>query len=103
MRHEGVHALRQTGAWLRSHEESHWGNKWTRPFSRTSHAKGVVLEKSGVESDQSNPAFGCLDDIGEKDEVRIGHISSESTGVHFNLVKIPSHQEEYDLYADSYF
>lgn len=47
--------------------------------------------------------FGCLDDIGEKDEVCIGYILLEFIGVYFNLVKILSYQEEYDLYVDFYF
>merc|ERR1712228_87660 len=86
------------------------------PFGGSSHAKGIVLEKIGVEAKQPNsairksvrvqlikngkkiPAFvpndGCLNYIEENDEVliagfgRSGHAVGDIPGVRFKVVKV---------------
>eukprot|EP00735_Rhodelphis_limneticus_P001693 TRINITY_DN12353_c0_g1::TRINITY_DN12353_c0_g1_i1::g.5013::m.5013 TRINITY_DN12353_c0_g1::TRINITY_DN12353_c0_g1_i1::g.5013 ORF type:complete len:159 (-),score=30.19,sp/Q6YIA3/RS23_SACU7/77.24/9e-78,Ribosom_S12_S23/PF00164.20/1.8e-39 TRINITY_DN12353_c0_g1_i1:51-488(-) len=88
------------------------------PFQGTSHAKGIVLEKIGIESKQPNSAIrkcvrvqlikngkkiaafvpwdGCLNYIDENDEVlvagfgRSGHAVGDIPGVRFKVVKVAS-------------
>ncbi|XP_048655865.1 40S ribosomal protein S23-like [Marmota marmota marmota] len=120
------HRLR-TARKLRSHQ---WDQKWhdkqykkahlgialkANPFGGASHAKGIVLEKVGVEAKQPNsairkcvrvqlikngkkitafiPSDGCLNFIKENDEVLVagfgpkGHAVGGIPGVHFKVVK----------------
>ncbi|KAF0852450.1 40S small subunit ribosomal protein uS12 (rpS23) [Andalucia godoyi] len=86
------------------------------PFGGASHAKGIVLEKIGIESKQPNSAIrkavrvqlikngkkiaafvpydGCLNFIDENDEVlvagfgRSGHAVGDIPGVRFKCVKV---------------
>jgi len=86
------------------------------PFGGSSHAKGIVLEKLGIESKQPNSAIrkcvrvqlvknakkitcfvpndGCLSYIDENDEVlvagfgRKGHAVGDIPGVRFKVVKV---------------
>merc|ERR1712174_20996 len=88
------------------------------PFGGSSHAKGIVLEKVGVEAKQPNSAIrkcvrvqlikngkmvsafvpndGCLNFIEENDEVllagfgRKGHAVGDIPGVRFKVVKVAS-------------
>eukprot|EP00128_Syssomonas_multiformis_P014149 Colp12_sorted_trinity150504_noHs@20367 len=88
------------------------------PFGGSSHAKGIVLEKVGVEAKQPNSAIrkcvrvqlikngkkitafvpndGCLNYIEENDEVlvagfgRSGHAVGDIPGVRFKIVKVAS-------------
>ena len=93
------------GAWLKAN-----------PFGGSSHAKGIVLEKMGIEAKQPNSAIrkcvrvqlikngkkiaafvpkdGCLNFIDENDEVliagfgRSGHAVGDIPGVRFKVVKV---------------
>lgn len=86
------------------------------PFQGSSHAKGIILEKVGVESKQPNSAVrkcvrvqlikngkkvtafvpndGCLNFVEENDEVlvagfgRSGHSVGDIPGVRFKIVKV---------------
>jgi len=86
------------------------------PFGGSSHAKGIVLEKIGIEAKQPNSAIrkcvrvqlikngkkvaafvpqdGCLNFIDENDEVlvagfgRRGHAVGDIPGVRFKIVKV---------------
>merc|ERR1712162_62189 len=86
------------------------------PFGGSSHAKGIVLEKIGIEAKQPNSAIrksvrvqlikngkkiaafvpndGCLNFIEENDEVlvaglgRSGHAVGDIPGVRFKVVKV---------------
>merc|ERR1712167_440012 len=86
------------------------------PFGGSSHAKGIVLEKLGIESKQPNSAIrkcvrvqlikngkkvtafvpndGCLNFVDENDEVllagfgRRGHAVGDIPGVRFKVVKV---------------
>merc|ERR1712153_130597 len=86
------------------------------PFGGASHAKGIVLEKVGVEAKQPNPAIrkcvrvqlikngkkitafvpkdGCLNFVEENDEVlvsgfgRKGHAVGDIPGVRFKITKV---------------
>merc|ERR1712166_1114195 len=88
----------------------------TSPTGGTSHAKGIVLEKVGVEAKQPNSAIrkcvrvqlikngkkvtafvpndGCLNFVDENDEVlvsgfgRSGHAVGDIPGVRFKVVKV---------------
>uniref|UniRef100_A0A8B9YKM3 Small ribosomal subunit protein uS12 n=1 Tax=Bos mutus grunniens TaxID=30521 RepID=A0A8B9YKM3_BOSMU len=113
---------------LRSHQrDQKWHDKQYKkahlgtalkanPFGGASHAKGIVLEKVGVEAKQPNSAIrkcvrvqlikngkkitalvpndGCLNFIEENDEVlvagfgRKGHAVGDIPGVHFKVVKV---------------
>merc|ERR1712139_293317 len=87
-----------------------------KPFGGTSHAKGIVLEKIGIEAKQPNSAIrkcvrvqlikngkkiaafvpndGCLNFVDENDEVLIagfgrrGHAVGDIPGVRFKVVKV---------------
>ncbi|KAM1253081.1 hypothetical protein ACFX2J_041013 [Malus domestica] len=100
----------------KSYKKSHLGNEWKKPFSGSSHAKGIVLEKIGIEAKQPNSAIrkcarvqlikngkkiaafvpndGCLNYIEENDEVLIagfgrkGHAVGDIPGVRFKVVKV---------------
>jgi len=97
-------------------KKSHLGNEWKKPFAGSSHAKGIVLEKIGIEAKQPNSAIrkcarvqlikngkkiaafvpndGCLNYIEENDEVLIagfgrkGHAVGDIPGVRFKVVKV---------------
>ncbi|THF97490.1 hypothetical protein TEA_029176 [Camellia sinensis var. sinensis] len=99
----------------KAYKKSHLGNEWKKPFAGSSHAKGIVLEKIGIEAKQPNSAIrkcarvqlikngkkiaafvpndGCLNYIEENDEVLIagfgrkGHAVGDIPGVRFKVVK----------------
>eukprot|EP01017_Pseudomicrothorax_dubius_P000785 TRINITY_DN0_c2614_g1_i4.p1 TRINITY_DN0_c2614_g1~~TRINITY_DN0_c2614_g1_i4.p1 ORF type:complete len:145 (+),score=52.59 TRINITY_DN0_c2614_g1_i4:26-460(+) len=92
------------------------GSRWKNPFMGTSHAKGIVTEKVGIEAKQPNSAVrkcvrvllkknakkiaafvpwdGCLSYINENDEVlvagfgRRGHAKGDIPGVRFKVVAV---------------
>ncbi|CEM34425.1 unnamed protein product [Vitrella brassicaformis CCMP3155] len=93
------------------------GTRWkANPFGGTSHAKGIVVERVGIEAKQPNSAIrksvrvqlikngkkitafvprdGCLNFIDENDEVlvaglgRSGHSVGDLPGVRFKVVKV---------------
>ena len=100
----------------KGYKRSHLGKEWAKPFAGCSHAKGIVLEKIGIESKQPNSAVrkcvrvqlikngkkiaafvpndGCLNFIDENDEVlvagfgRSGHAKGDIPGVRFKIVKV---------------
>jgi len=101
----------------KDYKKAHLGTRWkANPFSGASHAKGIVLEKVGVEAKQPNSAIrkcvrvqlikngkkitafvpndGCLNFIEENDEVlvagfgRKGHAVGDIPGVRFKIVKV---------------
>eukprot|EP00475_Leptophrys_vorax_P022880 TRINITY_DN3112_c0_g1_i1.p4 TRINITY_DN3112_c0_g1~~TRINITY_DN3112_c0_g1_i1.p4 ORF type:complete len:143 (+),score=16.83 TRINITY_DN3112_c0_g1_i1:126-554(+) len=100
----------------KQYKKSHLGNEWKKPFMGSSHAKGIVLEKIGIEAKQPNSAIrkcarvqlikngkkiaafvpndGCLNFIEENDEVLIagfgrkGHAVGDIPGVRFKVVKV---------------
>ncbi|KAJ6901946.1 hypothetical protein NC651_019672 [Populus alba x Populus x berolinensis] len=100
----------------KSYKKSNLGNEWKKPFAGSSHAKGIVLEKIGIEAKQPNSAIrkcarvqlikngkkiaafvpndGCLNYIEENDEVLIagfgrkGHAVGDIPGVRFKVVKV---------------
>jgi small subunit ribosomal protein S23e len=103
----------------KDYKKSHLGTRWkSNPFGGASHAKGIVLEKVGVEAKQPNSAIrkcvrvqlikngkkitafvpndGCLNYIEENDEVlvagfgRKGHAVGDIPGVRFKVVKVAS-------------
>ncbi|XP_074301744.1 small ribosomal subunit protein uS12-like [Silene latifolia] len=41
----------------KQYKKSHQGNEWKKPFSGSSHARGIVLEKIGIEVKQPNSAI----------------------------------------------
>jgi len=99
------------------YKKAHLGTRWkANPFGGASHAKGIVVEKVGVEAKQPNSAIrkcvrvqlikngkkitafvprdGCLNFIEENDEVlvagfgRKGHAVGDIPGVRFKIVKV---------------
>uniref|UniRef100_A0A182YAF3 Small ribosomal subunit protein uS12 n=14 Tax=Cellia TaxID=44534 RepID=A0A182YAF3_ANOST len=101
----------------KDYKKAHLGTRWkSNPFAGASHAKGIVLEKVGVEAKQPNSAIrkcvrvqlikngkkitafvprdGCLNYIEENDEVlvagfgRKGHAVGDIPGVRFKVVKV---------------
>merc|ERR1712096_243605 len=99
------------------YKKANLGSRWkSNPFAGASHAKGIVLEKVGVEAKQPNSAIrkcvrvqlikngkkitafvpndGCLNYIEENDEVlvsgfgRSGHAVGDIPGVRFKIVKV---------------
>ncbi|CAG9783297.1 unnamed protein product [Diatraea saccharalis] len=101
----------------KDYKKAHMGTRWkANPFGGASHAKGIVLEKVGVEAKQPNSAIrkcvrvqlikngkkvtafvprdGCLNHIEENDEVlvagfgRKGHAVGDIPGVRFKVVKV---------------
>ncbi|ESQ51195.1 hypothetical protein EUTSA_v10017715mg, partial [Eutrema salsugineum] len=41
----------------KQYKKSHLGNEWKKPFAGSSHAKGIVLEKIGIQAKQPNSAI----------------------------------------------
>ncbi|WRX11813.1 Small ribosomal subunit protein uS12 - like 1 [Theobroma cacao] len=110
-----THRRRQRWA-DKAYKKSNLGNEWKKPFAGSSHAKGIVLEKIGIEAKQPNSAIrkcarvqlikngkkiaafvpndGCLNYIEENDEVLIagfgrkGHAVGDIPGVRFKVVKV---------------
>lgn len=109
--------LRKEERWAdKDFKKSHLGSEWKKPFAGASHAKGIVLEKIGIEAKQPNSAIrkcarvqlikngkkiaafvpndGCLNFIEENDEVLIagfgrrGHAVGDIPGVRFKVVKV---------------
>merc|ERR1712190_148737 len=101
----------------KDYKKAHLGTRWkANPFGGSSHAKGIVLEKVGVEAKQPNSAIrkcvrvqlikngkkitafvpndGCLNFVEENDEVlvagfgRKGHAVGDIPGVRFKIVKV---------------
>ena len=101
----------------KGYKKAHSGSVWkSNPFGGSSHAKGIVVEKIGIESKQPNSAVrkavrvqlikngkkiaafvpndGCLNFIDENDEVlvagfgRSGHSKGDIPGVRFKVVKV---------------
>ncbi|KAG6503589.1 hypothetical protein ZIOFF_035905 [Zingiber officinale] len=121
-----THRRRQRWA-DKSYKKSHLGNEWKKPFAGSSHAKGIVLEKIGIEAKQPNSAIrkcarvqlikngkkiaafvpndGCLNYIEENDEVLIagfgrkGHAVGDIPGVRFKVVKTMS----FSMVANSFY
>eukprot|EP00286_Rhodomonas_abbreviata_P017670 CAMPEP_0181319180 /NCGR_PEP_ID=MMETSP1101-20121128/17427_1 /TAXON_ID=46948 /ORGANISM="Rhodomonas abbreviata, Strain Caron Lab Isolate" /LENGTH=178 /DNA_ID=CAMNT_0023426749 /DNA_START=430 /DNA_END=966 /DNA_ORIENTATION=+ len=112
-----LRTLRREQNWAdKGYKTSHLGKEWAKPFAGCSHAKGIVLEKIGIESKQPNSAVrkcvrvqlikngkkiaafvpndGCLNFIDENDEVlvagfgRSGHAKGDIPGVRFKIVKV---------------
>merc|ERR1711966_67507 len=108
---------RRENLWAdKDYKKSHLGSEWKKPFAGCSHAKGIVLEKIGIEAKQPNSAIrkcarvqlikngkkiaafvpndGCLNFIEENDEVlvavfgRRGHAVGDIPGVRFKVVKV---------------
>jgi small subunit ribosomal protein S23e len=109
---------RRENRWRDKHfKKAHLGTRWkSNPFAGASHAKGIVLEKVGVEAKQPNSAIrkcvrvqlikngkkitafvpndGCLNYIEENDEVLIsgfgrkGHAVGDIPGVRFKVCKV---------------
>ena len=113
-------SIRRKGRWAdKGWKKSHTDNAAkANPFGGSSHAKGIVLEKIGVEAKQPNSAIrkcvrvqlikngkkiiafvpndGCLNYVEENDEVlvagcgRSGHSVGDKPGVRFKIVKVSS-------------
>ena len=92
------------------------GSRWHNPFMGSSHAKGLVVEKFGVEAKQPNsavrkcvrvllkkngkkiaafvPRDGCLNFLSENDEVMVaglgrkGHAVGDIPGIRFSFSNI---------------
>ena len=112
--------LRRKGKWAsKKWTKAHSGTRQKAdPFGGSSHCKGIVLEKIGVEAKQPNSAVrkcvrvqlikngkkiiafvpndGCLHYVEENDEVlvagfgRSGHAKGDIPGVRFKIVKVSS-------------
>ena len=112
--------LRITNRWAdKSYKKAHLGTAIkANPFGGSSHAKGIVLEKIGVEAKQPNSAIrkcvrvqlikngkkivafcpmdGTISYIEENDQVliagcgRSGHAVGDKPGVRFKVVKVSS-------------
>ena len=110
--------IRKEQKWAdKNFKKANLGTKYkSNPFQGASHAKGIVLEKVGVEAKQPNSAIrkcvrvqlikngkkitafvprdGCLNYIEENDEVlvsgfgRKGHAVGDIPGVRFKVVKV---------------
>jgi small subunit ribosomal protein S23e len=108
---------RRTQKWAdKAYKKSHLGTAWVKPFAGASHAKGIVVERFGVESKQPNSALrkccrvqlikngkkvaafvpmdGCMNFIDDNDEVvisglgRRGRAVGDIPGVRFKVVKV---------------
>merc|ERR1712227_127973 len=109
---------RRTNRWAdKDYKKANLGTRYKcNPFGGSSHAKGIVVEKIGIEAKQPNSAIrkccrvqlikngkkiaafvprdGCLNFIDENDEVLIsgfgrrGHAVSDIPGVRFKVVKV---------------
>jgi len=110
--------IRRANKWHdKQYKKAHLGTALkANPFGGASHAKGIVLEKIGIEAKQPNsairkcvrvqlikngkkitafvPGDGCLNFIEENDEVlvagfgRSGHAVGDIPGVRFKVVKV---------------
>ena len=109
--------LRRENRWAdKDFNKANLGSEWKKPFAGCSHAKGIVLEKLGIEAKQPNSAIrkcvrvqlikngkkiaafvprdGCLNFVDENDEVLIagfgrkGHAVGDIPGVRFKVVKV---------------
>ena len=109
--------LRREQRWAdKDFNKANLGSEWKKPFAGCSHAKGIVLEKLGIEAKQPNSAIrkcvrvqlikngkkiaafvprdGCLNFVDENDEVLIaglgrkGHSVGDIPGVRFKVVKV---------------
>eukprot|EP00760_Papus_ankaliazontas_P006363 PhM_4_TR13010/c0_g2_i1/m.96750/K02973/RP-S23e, RPS23; small subunit ribosomal protein S23e len=113
-------SLRRTNRWAdKNYKKRHLGTALkANPFGGSSHAKGIILEKIGVEAKQPNSAIrkcvrvqlikngkriiafvpldGCLAFVEENDQVlvaglgRRGHAVGDIPGVRFKVVKVSS-------------
>eukprot|EP01106_Pelomyxa_sp_JSP_P011450 TRINITY_DN3006_c0_g1_i5.p1 TRINITY_DN3006_c0_g1~~TRINITY_DN3006_c0_g1_i5.p1 ORF type:complete len:145 (-),score=29.56 TRINITY_DN3006_c0_g1_i5:120-554(-) len=113
-----LHTHRRTQRWAdKNYKKSNLQTRWkANPFGGTSHAKGIVLEKIGIEAKQPNsavrkavrvqlikngkkiaafvPRDGCLNFIEENDEVlvagfgRKGHAVGDIPGVRFKVIAV---------------
>jgi small subunit ribosomal protein S23e len=100
----------------KDYKKSHLGTAWAKPFQGASHAKGIVVDRFGVESKQPNSALrkcvrvqlikngkkvaafvpmdGCMNFIDENDEVvisglgRRGRAVGDIPGVRFKVTKV---------------
>ena len=100
----------------KDYKKSHLGTAWVKPFQGASHAKGIVVDRFGVESKQPNSALrkcvrvqlikngkkvaafvpmdGCMNFIDENDEVvisglgRRGRAVGDIPGVRFKVTKV---------------
>merc|ERR1719305_1533722 len=100
----------------KNYKRSHQANEYKKPFACSSHSKGIVIEKIGIEAKQPNSAIrkavrvqlikngkkiaafvpndGCLNYLDENDEVlvagfgRSGHAVGDIPGVRFKIVKV---------------
>merc|ERR1711965_419879 len=100
----------------KDYKKRNLGKEYAKPFGGPSHAKGIVLEKIGIEAKQPNSAIrkcvrvqlikngkkiaafvpndGCLNYVDENDEVlvagfgRKGHAVGDIPGVRFKVVKV---------------
>jgi len=109
---------RRTQRWAdKQYKQSSLGTRWkSNPFGGSSHAKGIVVEKLGIETKQPNsgirkcvrvqlikngkkitafvPRDGCLNFIDENNEVlvagfgRKGHAVGDIPGVRFKVVQV---------------
>merc|ERR1712207_34311 len=114
----GLRTHRRNQVWAdKDYKKAHLGTRWkANPFGGASHAKGIVLEKVGVEAKQPNSAIrkcvrvqlikngkkvsafvpndGCLNFVDENDEVllagfgRKGKAKGDIPGVRFKVVKV---------------
>merc|ERR1712098_732564 len=110
--------IRRENRWAdKDYKKANLGTRWkANPFGGASHAKGIVLEKVGVEAKQPNSAIrkcvrvqlikndkkitafvprdGCLNFVDENDEVlvagfgRSGHAVGDIPGVRFKIAKV---------------
>merc|ERR1712098_925886 len=110
--------IRRENRWAdKDYKKANLGTRWkANPFGGASHAKGMGLEKVGVEAKQPNSAIrkcvrvqlikngkkitafvpndGCLNFVEEKDEVlvsgfgRKGHAVGDIPGVRFKICKV---------------
>ncbi|KAB0348862.1 hypothetical protein FD754_013719 [Muntiacus muntjak] len=89
-----LHSCQQDQKWHdKQYKEAHLGTALkANPFGSTSHAKGIVLEKVGVEAKQPNSAIRKC--VRENDEVlvagfgRKGHADGDIPVVRFKVVKV---------------
>ncbi|KAG9134550.1 hypothetical protein Leryth_000880 [Lithospermum erythrorhizon] len=72
----------------KSYKKSHLGNEWKKPFAGSSHAKGIVLEKIGIEAKQPNSAIEKNDEVLIAGFGRKGHAVGDIPGVRFKVVKV---------------
>jgi len=109
---------RRTQRWADKHyKKTALGTRWkSNPFGGSSHAKGIVVEKLGIETKQPNsgvrkcvrvqlikngkkitafvPRDGCLNYIDDNNEVlvagfgRKGHAVGDIPGVRFKVVQV---------------